>query len=150
MGCVSPSCSITVGDTEDQDSFINGHIDTEEQEKSDVPDFGAGADMLVEAQQTDVEKKRSAQPEMCQFFSNKKKLVSTFQHAAQGNKLAAQRMIDTGAAIAAHGAAVLQTMTTTRTSRTRKQEFGQSRIRSPSRSRSRRNCLSDCEDQIDI
>jgi hypothetical protein len=92
----------------------------------------------------DSAKKRQAQPGLTDQVSNKKKLINTVQMMSGGQQaktLTAQRMMmETGAAIAAHGAAMLQTMGKKKWSKkdiVEEPQYGIPRTSSPSRSRSR-------------
>jgi hypothetical protein len=70
-----------------------------------APDFTAGNDMLLDFPIDTSIKKRNAAPEFSEIVSNQKKEVQ------QTKNNATVRMMETGAAIAAQGAAMLQTIT---------------------------------------
>lgn len=93
--------------------------------------------MLVDIH-VDSVKKRQAQPKLKELVSNKKKLINTVKLSRQQAKTpTTQRMMETGAAIAAQGASMLQTISRKKWSKNMDVEFGVSRNVSPSRSRSR-------------
>lgn len=144
--------NILENDAELQEYIVE--TDEEQNEHHDglwqLPDFTAGTDMLVDFQ-IDALKKRPAQPEFSDIVSNKRKLINTVQQTKKNP--ATQRMMETGAAIAAQGAAMLQTISSSRKwtkshveLRSATREFGVPRANSPSRSRSRHRVFDYNED----
>ena len=137
----------------DFNAGLDEFIDIDERKHVWAPDFTAGADMPVDLP-VDVWKKRLAQPEISEVVPNKKKHSDIVVQEQTKNTKA--RMMETGAAIAAQGAAMLQTISNRkkwpknygRELRSKTLEFGAPRTNSPSRSRSRHRVL-DCSDSDD-
>jgi hypothetical protein len=125
-----------------------------EEEHVVVPDFTVGTDMLVDFPVLDSSwKKRNAQPEFSEIVLSNKKKQTDRKKTPPNADTGAQRMMMTGAAVAAQGAAMLHTIGWKKWSnherpRLKTHEYGVHRSDSPSRSRSRHLDVLDCDDDL--